>query len=194
MPIKKYSKVKFTLRKELIIILSAIVVMVVATILFNLPTKEEEWLEKWQTAGSTIVENKIFEDIDYEDLGTVINSNEVVYVLFASVDSTGASTLDLVNLCAEYTNVSKVYLVDSSFVAEYDLEDPNQKEAKEAKEALYKTADGETVSLDYTTNFWVFQNGKLVTEINQDHIKAAGSWNGPLMQIFLEYYTNPTNA
>ena len=194
MPIKKYSKVKFTLRKELIIILSAIVVMVVATILFNLPTKEEEWLEKWNNAGSTIVENKIYEDITFDELEDVIKTDKVVYVLFVTADSTGASTLDLVSQCADYTNVSKVYLIDSAFVADYDREETEDDKYLTSIEEKFVTADGETISLDSNPNFWVFQNGKLVQEINQDYITAAGSWNAPLMQIFLEYYTNPTNA
>ena len=44
MAIKKYSKVKFTLRKELIFILAAVVVLVVATILLNLPNEEDKFL------------------------------------------------------------------------------------------------------------------------------------------------------
>ena len=78
MAIKKYSKVKFTLRKELIIIAAAIVVMIVATILFNLPNKEEKFLEKWNTAGSTITENMLYEEVELDELKDVIKANEYV--------------------------------------------------------------------------------------------------------------------
>ena len=189
MPIKKYSKVKFTLRKELIIILSAIVVMVVATILFNLPTSEEKWLDKWQTAGSSIVENKIYEDVEsFDELEDVIKSQEVVYVLFATTDADGAAKLDLVSQCAEYFSVEKVYILDSAFLADYD-----RKEAED--EAYLKGLEEKfSISLETSTDFFVFQNGKLLQELDQDYVTVSGGWNAPLMQIFLENYTNPTSS
>ena len=73
MAIKKYSKVKFTLRKELIIILAAIVVLVVATILFNLPNEEEKFLTKWNENGAQITENHLYEEVSFDELKGILN-------------------------------------------------------------------------------------------------------------------------
>ena len=75
MAIKKYSKVKFTLRKELIIILAAIVVLLVATILLNLPNEDEKFITKWQEAGAQITENHLYEEISYDEVDVVQGMN-----------------------------------------------------------------------------------------------------------------------
>ena len=70
MAIKKYSKVKFTLRKELIFILAAIVVLVVATILLNLPNEKEKFIDKWTEAGASTASEtayELFEEVSLDE-------------------------------------------------------------------------------------------------------------------------------
>ena len=166
MAIKKYSKVKFTLRKELIIIAAAIVVMIVATILFNLPNKEEKFLEKWNTAGSTITENMLYEEVELDELKDVIKANEYVFVLFATTeDAASVAVFDKVySLALNTYEMETVYLVD---------------EKLEESEA---TALG--VTFDQTTNLCAFKDGKLVAEADQDLVTdKASDWTAAIVQI-----------
>lgn len=166
MAIKKYSKVKFTLRKELIIILVAIVVMITATILFNLPNKEEKFLEKWNAAGSTITENLLYEDVDFEELQEVIKSDKNVVVLFVSAeDASSVAVFDKVyELALNTYEIKTVYLVD------------------EKLEESQATTLG--VAKDQTTNLCVFKNGTLVAEADQDLITdKASDWTAAIVQI-----------
>ena len=68
MAIKKYSKVKFTLRKELVIILASILVLVVATILLNLPNEEEKFLAKWNENGAQVSEGHVYKEFTFDEL------------------------------------------------------------------------------------------------------------------------------
>ena len=194
MAIKKYSKVKFTLRKELLFILGAVVLMIVATILFNLPNKEEKFLEKWNNAGSQITENLLYEEITFEELEEKINADEYVFVLFVNPNDSASVTLfdSVYQLAVNTYEIDKVYLVDSEFVmggedreedAEFDsmLSEIETKFKKETE----TDEDGNpvTITLDQYPNFWVFKNGYLVKEVNQEVVKAEGSWESEIVQV-----------
>ena len=176
MAIKKYSKVKFTLRKELVIILSVILLMVVATILLLQPTKEQKFVAEWSTAGSTIVENTIYEKVDFDDLDEKIAGEEVTFVLFAhSANAEAVKVFDIVLNLASTLDIEKVYLVDSAF-AEGDREEDTELDAKLAEiEAKFVGADDSKISLSEIPNLWAFQSGKLVAELDQDLIEAEAS-------------------
>ena len=164
MAIKKYSKVKFTLRKELIFILAAIVLLVVATILLNLPTEEEKFLKKWNEAGSTITENKIYEEVTFDELNAALSSkgaNEYTYVLFVTPSDTNSVSLfdqiySIVTTVSEFEHVTHIYLVDSG--AEYD-------EATVTEN--FKDADGESINLESKYNLWLFQGKTIVGSIDE---------------------------
>ena len=164
MAIKKYSKVKFTLRKELIFILAAIVLLVVATILLNLPTKEEKFLEKWNAAGSTITENVIYEEVTFDELNAVLSAkgdNEHTYVLYASPSNADSVSLfdqiySIVTSVSEFEHITQIYLVDSG--VEYD-------EATVSEN--FKDADGESINLESSYNLWLFQGKTIVGSIDQ---------------------------
>lgn len=194
MAIKKYSKVKFTLRKELLFILGAVVLMVVATILFNLPNKEEKFLEKWNTAGSQINENLLYEEISFDDLEEKIKADEYVFVLFVNPgDQTSVTLFDTVyQLAAGQYEIDKVYLVDAEFVMgdkdrEEDADFDSELKAIETKFKKQTETDEDgnpvTITLDQYPNFWVFRNGYLVKEVNQDIVTAEGSWESELRQV-----------
>jgi len=185
MAIKKYSKVKFTLRKELLIILGAVVLMVVATILFNLPNKEEKFLKKWNEAGSTVAEKLVYEETTFEDLENIIKSDEYVFVLFATPDASCVTVFDSVyNYALTTYEIDTVYLVDSEFVMGKNRDEDKEFDEKLVElEGKFKDAEGNSITLDKTPNIWVFKDGKLVAEADQDLITAEGSWDAAIISI-----------
>ena len=190
MAIKKYSKVKFTLRKELIFILAAIVVLVVATILFNLPNKEEKFLSKWQEAGSTITENTLYEEVSFDELREILDGkadNEFTFVFFATPSNQeSVSYFDTFVSVAQTYDVEKIYIVDSAFALEGDREEDADFDAKlKGIEENFKAADGTTtIKLDSVPNLWVF-NGKVLEKSANDYsVDDVINWNLVLTQMF----------
>ena len=164
MAIKKYSKVKFTLRKELIFILAGILLLVVGTILFNLPTEEEKTLEKWNNAGSTITDFSLFDEVSFSELNGILDSKqsgEYTYVLYASpADANSVTLLDqihtIVTSSREYSHITKIYIVDSSNTTENDFALENFKDTK-----------GESINLETAYNLWLFEGKTIVNSINR---------------------------
>ena len=177
MAIKKYSKVKFTLRKELIIILSAIVVLVVATILLNLPNEEEKFVTKWTEAGSTIVENRLYEEVSFDGLKDILadkESNEVTFVLFATPSNADSVTqFDAILNKATVYGLEKVYLVDE----EFDFEDDSK------EDETYTDTEGKSIELESVPNLWVFKGGVLVDSADKYEVSGAIDWNFALSQL-----------
>ena len=176
MAIKKYSKVKFTLRKELIIILSAIVVLVVATILLNLPNEEEKFVTKWSEAGSSIVENRLYEEISFDGLDDILagkGANDVTFVLFATPSDTSSVTqFDAVMNQAAAYDIDKVYLVDE----EFDF-------GEDSEAVTFTDAEGNVVELESVPSLWVFKGGVLVGSTDEYEVSGAIDWNFALAQL-----------
>lgn len=180
MAIKKYSKVKFTLRKELIIILAAVVVLVVATILLNLPNKEEKFLKKWNEAGSQITENHLYKEISFDDLQSVLASkgaNDNTFVFFATPSNAESVTYfdQIIQFATTFDNIyeiEEIYIIDSE-------------SAPEGVEENFKDADGNTIKLDSVPNFWLFKGNVLVDSANNYEEKDAIVWNKALLGIFI---------
>lgn len=169
MPIKKYSKVKFTLRKELIIILAVVLVMVLATILLLQPTKDQKFVSKWSGAGSSIVENKLYEEIDFDELDEVIAGEGITYVLFAhATDEQSVKAFDLVINLATGLDVEKVYIIDSEFAV------GDREEDAELDAELKVIEEKYGITLD-TPDLWAFENGSVVAELDQDLIEASSN-------------------
>jgi hypothetical protein len=178
MAIKKYSKVKFTLRKELIIILSAIVVLVVATILLNLPNKEEKFVSKWSEAGSQIVENRLYEEASFDNLDDILAANEVTFVLFATPSNADSVTqFDAIMNKAETYGLEKAYLIDSEFAA------GDREEDADLDSKLKAIEDSFGIELDSVTNFWVFKGTELVGAADDYKVSDVIDWNFALSQL-----------
>ena len=195
MAIKKYSKVKFTLRKELIIILSAILVLVVATILLNLPNEEEKFVAKWTEAGSTIVENRLYEEVSFDELEDILagkEANDVTFVLFATPSNADSVTqFDAITNNAGIYGVEKVYLVDSEFALEGNREeDADFDNELKAIEANFTDAEGNTIKLDSVPNLWVFKGGVLVGAADKYEVSGAIDWNFALSQLLANAKSN----
>ena len=190
MAIKKYSKVKFTLRKELIIMLAAIVVLVVATILLNLPNEEEKFLSKWQEAGSTMTENTLYEEVSFDELREILNGKEqntYTFVFFATPSNADSVTyFDQFVSVAQTYDVKKIYIVDSAFALEGDREEDSEFDAELAQyEQNFKAADGETtIDLSFVPNLWVF-NGSVLEDSASDYaVNETINWSLVLTQMF----------
>ena len=188
MAIKKYSKVKFTLRKELIIILAAIVVLVVATILFNLPNEEEKFLAKWNENGAQITENHLYEEVSFDELKGILNGkgeNEKTFVFFATPTDTNSVTyFQKIITYAETYDVDKVYIVDSAFVIGGNREEDSDFDKKLSDiEANFKDAKGNTIKLDAACNLWVFNGNQLLDSVD-DYEKSTNQWEHALLGIF----------
>ena len=191
MAIKKYSKVKFTLRKELIIILAAIVVLVVATILLNLPNEEEKFLEKWNNAGAQISENRLYEEVTIDELNQILASkkaDETTFVFFATPENADSVTYfsQVVNH-ANTHDVSKVYLVDSAFAIGTREEGNDLDKQLSEIEAKFKVDEDATFKLDSVPNIWVFK-GDVLVETVDDYEEADNKWNAALAQLFTYAY------
>lgn len=184
MAIKKYSKVKFTLRKELVFILAAVVVLLVATMLFNRPTKEDKFLEKW-----SLTENNPYEEISFDELSDILDgkeSNEVTFVFFGTPgNAESAQYLQTISSLVEMYKVEKVYLIDSEFVEGKDRENDEEfdKELLDI-EKNFKNAEGETIQLDDVSNFWVFSGDVLVKSANDYEENESINWAKALTQMF----------
>ena len=191
MAIKKYSKVKFTLRKELIIILAAIVVLVVATILLNLPNEEEKFLEKWNNAGAQITENRLYEEVTIDELTQILASkkaDEATFVFFATPDNADSVTYftQVVNH-ANTHDVSKVYLVDSAFAIGTREEGNDLDKQLSEIEAKFKVDEDATFKLDSVPNIWVFK-GDVLVETVDDHEGKTDKWNAAFASLFTYAY------
>ena len=188
MAIKKYSKVKFTLRKELIMILAAIVVLVVATILLNLPTKEEKFVNKWVEAGAEIAENELYEEISFDDLEDIVNgktTGSYTFVLFVTPsDAECVTYFNTIFSLAELYGVEKIYLIDSEFVVGGDRENDAEFDAELADiEDNFKVAEGTEMKLDSVGNFWVFDGDTLVDSTDNYTLDGATNWGLALVQM-----------
>ena len=180
MAIKKYSKVKFTLRKELVFILAAIVVLLVATILLNRPTKEEEFLEKW-----TLTEGHPYEEITFDDLSDMLadkKSGEYTFVFFGTPsDANTQSYIQTLTSLAELLDIEKIYLIDSEFVVGKDRENDEELLSIEGN---FKNAEGETISLTDVNNFWLFDGNALLKSADDYTVSGSVNWAFALTQMF----------
>lgn len=188
MAIKKYSKVKFTLRKELVMILAAIVVLVVATILLNLPTKEEKFVNKWAEAGAQITENELYVEVSFDELQDELSgkqAGEYTFVLFTTPsDADGVTYFNTVISLAELYGVEKVYLVDSEFVVGKDREEDSDFDAElKDIEDNFKTEEGTEMKLDAVSNFWVFNGDTLVDCTDNYAVNDTPNWGLALVQM-----------
>jgi len=181
----KYRQVKFTLKKELIIIVSVLAAMILATILLELPTKEDKFVDKWSEAGASISENTLFVETSFDKLDGIISKNEKVFVLFATTDENGVSLFGEVMENASTNNVEKVYIIDSAF-AQGDRDEDADLDAKlDVLEAKYG------INLDTNPNLWYFNNGTLAAELNQTIVDtASGDYCQACYQVMI--YNNPT--
>ena len=195
MAIKKYSKVKFTLRKELIIILASILVLIVATILFNLPTKGEEFLTKWSETG--ISENHVYEEVTFDELENILKdkkSGELTFVFFATPSDTDSVTyFSQIITYADEADVDKVYIVDSAFVTEGSREDEEFDNKLKEIEGKFRgaTVEGEetkTIKLDSPCNLWLFDGNTLIESVDDYEKNENDKWGSALVQIFAEAY------
>ena len=156
--------------------------MIVATVLLNLPNKQERFLKDWNAGGSSLGENLLYEEISFDELADIIAEENNVYVLYATAaDTTSVAVFDKVySLALNDYEVEKVYLIDSEALVGADRETDTELDT-ELKG--YETTFGFT--LDETTDLFYFKDGKLAAEANRDKITDKGSdWTSEIIRIF----------
>ena len=154
-------KYKFKWTKELIFLICGIVVLIVVTVVLSLPTKVENFLNKWPNAS--LSKETVFEEVDENKLVNLINDGGYVFVYYATPDEEEASTnMSLIETKATTFDIENVYWLDSTSIYNATEED---KELREYKEDILNREEAlKGVDLDNTLSFWVFKDGALVTD------------------------------
>lgn len=186
---KKYSKVKFKLRKELVIILLIAVVMAVTTVVLNLPSEKDKIYSDY--AGNLSTTDHVFEKITKSKLVDLVESGEEIYVYFGSPTCSNCTTyIDTFNTQAVYWEVETVYYLDASFVDEEDREEDEDFNS----ELLTWESKLKDVSFDFTPSIWVYQDGELVFNsqdyIEDDDTTMMKSWDLIASEAFALNLTN----
>lgn len=159
----KYKKVSFVLRKELVIIVLVILALVGATVLLNLPTKEEKLLKEWSAASSDITSVSLFESVNTKDLDKALAKGGKVFVMFgAASDTNSVSLLKAFNDFASTAKVEKIYLLDATDYLGDRKADNTLDEKLKVLEAKYQ------ISISEIPTAFYFNDGKLIKTLNTE--------------------------
>ncbi len=155
------TKFKFKWTKELVFLICGLLVMIIATIILALPTKQERFLNKW--SGTSLTKETVITEIKEEKLLDEINKNEFVFVFYgAPADSTSVTNIDIVEAQAQIFDIDKVYWLDGTEIYETDDETKSTRDFKTAINAREEKL--QDVDLLTMGSFWVYQNGKLIVD------------------------------
>jgi len=131
------NKVSFKWTKELIILISAIVVLIVATIILSIPSSNERTVTKFNTAIQTYntanstsysqiaLDSNVIVEISHDDLFKKVNSsNDYIYVIYGSTNNgTVLEQLANINSTAKDAEIKTVYFYSSQWVEETENTD-----------------------------------------------------------------------
>lgn len=124
----KRNRTKFKWTKELIFLISAIVVLVVAAILINIPTKASVQLDKYNNAitayntqnstqFSTLPSNHVYKEISIKGLKKKKKSDDYTFVFYCSLKNpTVCEYLSKINETATDLEIKTVYLWFADYV------------------------------------------------------------------------------
>ena len=130
----KRNRTKFKWTKELIFLICAIVVLIVAAILINIPTKASVQLDKYNNAitayntensaqYSTLPSNHVFKEVSIKSLKKKKKSNDYTFVFYCSLtDSTSLEYLSKINSTATNLEIKTVYLWFADYVENSDAD------------------------------------------------------------------------
>lgn len=200
----KKNKTKFKLHKELVFLLSAIVIMIAVTIILSIPSESKKTYDEINnaiyaynatasTSYSTIDEDHVFKKANLGDIKSAIKKSgngteedaKYVYVLYGSLNSAVIlQYLSVIDNEAERREVSTVYWYSSEKVEKQeDLEDTKFVSEIEADQEVFNGESEDLVTvgvdpvdlLEYPA-LLVYKNGKLV--FNSNTVEEDGSYNG----------------
>ncbi len=197
---KRRNKATFKWTKELIILLSVIIVMIGVTIVLGIPSKADKLYEKYtsaQTSSQTaLTEDNVFEEISFKKLAKRIKNDEYTYVYYGSITVTEfLDNIEAVNQAAQLYEIDKVYILESTWVQELDLEDEDDGKENQAKlDAREEQLDG--VDMSIYPSLWIFKNGKVVFNsddiLNDDYFPAG--WSFVIERAFANPLKEDLNA
>lgn len=190
----KKNKAKFKWTKELIFLIVAMVAIIVVTIVLSIPTSKQKFTtylnEAILVANSSssdssssysyLPDDNVYEDITHEKLVDRIKSEEYVYVLYGSVNSTTVlQQLATINSIAMEEEIGTIYFYSSLWVEETeDLENATFKQEKSTKENELnenKSKDVEEFTLLEYPALLVFHNGSLIFN-SQQYDNSEYTW------------------
>lgn len=128
----KRNKVKFKWTKELIFLIAGIVVLIVAAILINIPTKASIQLDKYNnaiTAYNTqqstqynqLPSNHVFKELSVNSLKKKKKSDDYTFVFYCSLkDGVSLEYLSKINTQAQDLKIKTVYLWFADYVENAD--------------------------------------------------------------------------
>ena len=130
----KRNRTKFKWTKELIFLLCGIVVLIVAAILINIPTKASVQLDKYtnaisaynttnSTQYSTLPSNHVFKEVSIKSLKKKKKSDNYTFVFYCSLtDATSLEYLSKINSAATNLEIKTVYLWFADYVENSDAD------------------------------------------------------------------------
>lgn len=197
------NKTKFILRKELVILVLALVAMIVTTICLSIPSAKEKRLEEFNnaitayntansTSYSTLTEDSVIYKASLNKIDSEIKAGlngtteepKYVYVLYGTLsNATICQYLSSIDNEAQQRDVKNVYLYSSEKVDNQEDKDDVEFLAElENDEKIFnsKVLEGvEEVDLLNTPALYVFKNGQLV--FNSYTLEDDGSYNWELI-------------
>ncbi len=179
---KYKQKEKFKLRIELIGILLTIAIMITLSIVLRLPDAKTKLSNAYTEAGSSLTNEHVFVEMNYEELITHIEtSDELVFIYFASPECGNCVTeITTVNTKASYWDIEEVIYFDATdYMIDEDADD--YEEDKELNEKISVMEDRLGVTLEFTPAIWVYEDNKLIFDsndyLNDDEDGMILSWS-----------------
>lgn len=173
---RKGTKFKWT--KELVILLSALAVFIVAAVILNLPTSAERRVNKYNeaitaynttnsTQYTTLAKDNVYKDISHDDLASKKNQDAYTYVLYGSFsDGTFLDELYKINAAAKNYKIELIYVCDSAWYTDQEDKDTVEFRAlvTEKEAALNDKVNKDQKDFDVSlgTTLLVFKSNELV--------------------------------
>jgi hypothetical protein len=188
------AKTSFKITKPFILLISFIVVVIIATGLLSIESKEDKLYKKITNAqsalenfsGTTLEEDNVFTEITYKKLTSKIKSSDYTFVYYGTLTNEDYLTyIQTVNARAQVYDVSRVYLLDSTWASSIDTDDEdfgeeNENTLTEVEKAL------DNVDMTIAPSLWVFKDSKVVFNSN-DYLNDTYQkcpWNYVIEQAF----------
>ena len=185
----KRIKFKFVWTKELIFLISGLVVLILATVIMALPNDQKNIYDDYTLAGASLNSDHVFETIKYKKLAKEIakqDEDDIMYVYYGSLACTNCvSNIGTIDNAAQAFDIETVYYLDAVFVDEAeDLDDAEFLADIDAMEVKLGGVD----LLSYPA-LWVFKGGELVYttdewKLSDSSTTIEGTWKLASYKVF----------
>lgn len=198
----KKNNVKFKWTKELLILITAIIIMIAATVILAIPNKNveatkeyNEAIEAYNTTNSTsysfLPNENVFRNVDYEELQEKIEDEDVVYVLYGSKNNgVFLQYLSTIHYTADAEEVEEVYIYSSLWYEEAeDVEAEDFKNELNEKQDFFndgKSSDVAKFELKNYPALLVFENGVLTFNSQTYAENSVATWDMFINKVFVK--------